>query len=84
VPRLSYTHHPQVAAICERGNNPLSRLIAVGLTHDARAGPEMAAEAIVVSRDGDSPAYDIDQLRQDLERFVFLLDGSEGEPLFGA
>jgi hypothetical protein len=44
----------------------------------------MAAEAIVVSRDGDSPAYDIDQLRQDLERFVFLLDGSEGEPLFGA
>jgi hypothetical protein len=46
--------------------------------------PEMAAEAIVVSRDGDSPAYDIDQLRQDLERFVFLLDGSEGEPLFGA
>ena len=29
------------------------------------------------------PAYDIDQLRQDLERFVFLLGGSDGEPLFG-
>jgi len=30
------------------------------------------------------PAYDIGQLRQDLERFVFLLGGSDGEPLFGA
>ena len=29
------------------------------------------------------PAYDIGQLRQDLERFVFLLGGSDGEPLFG-
>jgi hypothetical protein len=29
------------------------------------------------------PAYDIDQLRQDLERVVFLLGGSDGEPLFG-
>jgi hypothetical protein len=28
------------------------------------------------------PAYGIDQLRQDLER-VFLLGGSDGEPLFG-
>ncbi len=28
-------------------------------------------------------AYDIDQLRQDLERFVFLLGGSDGDPLFG-
>ena len=28
-------------------------------------------------------AYDIGQLRQDLERFVFLLGGSDGEPLFG-
>lgn len=26
------------------------------------------------------PAYGISQLRQDLERFVFLLDGSDGEP----
>ena len=29
------------------------------------------------------PAYGISQLRQDLERFVFLLGGSDGEPLFG-
>ena len=29
------------------------------------------------------PAYDTSQLRQDLERFVFLLGGSDGEPLFG-
>ena len=28
-------------------------------------------------------AYGISQLRQDLERFVFLLGGSDGEPLFG-
>jgi hypothetical protein len=29
------------------------------------------------------PAYGLAQLRQDLERFVFLLGGSDGEPLFG-
>jgi len=29
------------------------------------------------------PAYGISQVRQDLERFVFLLGGSDGEPLFG-
>jgi hypothetical protein len=29
------------------------------------------------------PAYGITQLRQDLERFVFLLGGSDGEALFG-
>ena len=29
------------------------------------------------------PAYGIAQLRQDLERFVFLLGDSDGEPLFG-
>jgi len=29
-----------------------------------------------------NPAYGIDELRQDLNRFVFLL-GSDGEPLFG-
>jgi hypothetical protein len=29
------------------------------------------------------PAYDIQQLHGDLERFVFLLGGSDGEPLFG-
>jgi hypothetical protein len=29
------------------------------------------------------PAYGITQLRGDLERFVFLLGGSDGEQLFG-
>jgi hypothetical protein len=29
------------------------------------------------------PAYGIGQLRSDLERFVFLIGGSDGEPLFG-
>jgi hypothetical protein len=28
------------------------------------------------------PAYGLPQLRQDLERFVFLLGGSDGESLF--
>jgi len=30
-----------------------------------------------------NPAYGITQLHQDLERFVFRLGGSDGEPLFG-
>ena len=29
------------------------------------------------------PAYGLQQLHGDLERFVFLLGGSDGEPLFG-
>ncbi len=29
------------------------------------------------------PAYGISQLRDDLERFVFLLGGGDGERLFG-
>ena len=29
------------------------------------------------------PAYGITQLHQDLDRFVFLLGGSDGESLFG-
>ena len=29
------------------------------------------------------PAYNLAQLRQDLERFVFLLGGSDGGQLFG-
>jgi len=29
------------------------------------------------------PAYGLGELRNDLERFVFLLGGSDGEPLFG-
>jgi hypothetical protein len=30
-----------------------------------------------------NPAYGITQLHQDLERFVFLLGGSDGQALFG-
>ena len=30
-----------------------------------------------------NPAYGIQDLRSDLERFVFLLGGSDGEPLSG-
>jgi hypothetical protein len=29
------------------------------------------------------PAYGLQQLHDDLERFTFLLGGSDGEPLFG-
>jgi hypothetical protein len=29
------------------------------------------------------PAYGTTELRGDLERFIFLLGGSDGEPLFG-
>jgi hypothetical protein len=29
------------------------------------------------------PAYGITHLRDDLERFAFLLGGSDGEPFFG-
>jgi hypothetical protein len=30
------------------------------------------------------PAYGLNELRDDLERFVFLLGGSDGEDLFGS
>ena len=42
----------------------------------ARLGPSLADFV-------GHPAYGIAQLRQDLERFAFLLGGSDGEPLFG-
>jgi len=29
------------------------------------------------------PVYGLDELRADLDRFIFLLGGSDGEPLFG-
>ena len=29
------------------------------------------------------PAYNVGELRQDLDRFVFLLGGDDGESLFG-
>jgi len=30
------------------------------------------------------PAYNTSHLREDLDRFTFLLGGSDGEPLFGS
>ena len=39
--------------------------------------------AALLARFVGHPAYGLPQLRQDLERFVFLLGGSDGEPLFG-
>ncbi|HZI76178.1 MAG TPA: hypothetical protein VFD73_19585 [Gemmatimonadales bacterium] len=42
----------------------------------ARLGPSLAQFV-------GHPAYGFAQLRQDLERFVFLLGGSDGEPLSG-
>ena len=30
------------------------------------------------------PAYGLQQLHDDLERFAFLLGGNDGEPLFGS
>ena len=31
-----------------------------------------------------SLGYDLSQLRRDVDRFVFVLGGSDGEPLFGS
>jgi len=42
----------------------------------ARLGPSLEQFA-------GHPAYGLPQLRQDLERFVFLPGGSDGEQLFG-
>ena len=39
--------------------------------------------AASLARFAGHPAYGLPQLRQDLERFAFLLGGSDGEPLFG-
>jgi hypothetical protein len=38
----------------------------------------------LASRIRRPPAYGLDELRSDLELFVFLLGGSDGEDLFGA
>ena len=46
------------------------------------AGDPDRLSASLVQFVGD-PAYGLGQLRQDLERFAFLLGGSEGEQLFG-
>jgi len=42
-----------------------------------------AASAHHLEEFAGHPAYGIAQLRADLERFVFLLGGSDGELLFG-
>ncbi len=42
-----------------------------------------AASAPPLAQFAGHPAYGLPQLRQDLERFVFLLGGSDGEDLFG-
>ena len=42
----------------------------------SRLGPSLAQFA-------GHPAYGLSELRSDLERFVFLLGGSDGEQLFG-
>ena len=47
------------------------------------AGPRPARLAASLEQFVGRPAYSLPQLRQDLERFVFLLGGSDGEPLFG-
>ena len=47
------------------------------------AGPRPACLGLIAGRVHRPPAYGLGQLRDDLERFVFLLGGSDGEPLFG-
>ena len=45
------------------------------------AGPAALAPSLLAYI--GHPAYGIDALRADLERFTFLLGGSDGEELFG-
>ena len=53
------------------------QLISGWLTADPAAlGPSLLAYI-------GHPAYGLDALRADLERFTFLLGGSDGEDLFG-
>jgi hypothetical protein len=47
------------------------------------AGPRPVRLAASLEEFVGHPACGIAQLRDDLERFVFLLGGSDGEPLFG-
>jgi len=47
------------------------------------AGPRPARLGASLEDFVGHPAYGITQLRGDLERFVFLLEGSDGESLFG-
>jgi hypothetical protein len=43
-----------------------------------------SASAVPLAQFIGHPAYGLDELRDDLERFIFLLGGSDGESLFGA
>jgi hypothetical protein len=63
-------------------------------TRDTRDGPGIGAWLAWLARDparlaasleefAGHPAYGLDQLRDDLERFAFLPGGSDGESLFG-
>jgi hypothetical protein len=46
--------------------------------------PAADAQTLDTSPTGylDNPAYNLEQLRNDLHRFGFLLGGNDGEPLF--
>jgi hypothetical protein len=46
----------------------------------AAAGDDLAGS---LTRFVGTGGYDVGQLRGDLDRFTFLLGGSDGEPLFG-
>ncbi len=65
------------AAAGGRDGGPLVRAVP-GVTR----GRPPAVAAAGLRRSGH-PAYGITQLSADLERFAFLLGGSDGEPLFG-
>jgi hypothetical protein len=47
------------------------------------AGPRPTRLGASLAQFVGHPAYGLDELRGDLERFVFLLGGSDGEQLFG-
>jgi hypothetical protein len=64
-------------------DDPAKDLARLRRTDARRAGPPPARLAASLEEFVGHPAYGIAQLRQDLERFVFLLGGSDGEALFG-
>lgn len=45
---------------------------------------ELGAQLASLEEFSGHPAYDLHQLRGDLERFVFLRGGSDAEQLFGS
>ena len=67
--------------------NPLSRRLAtLRLTVrflDGWLGRDPPRLAASLEQFVGNPAYGLPQLRGDLERFVFLLGGGDGEQLFG-